>query len=81
MGISMSWSASGPTSLAGLGGSGRVEASMGPSRHDSGRFSSSVPGGCIGSYSSVASLPASLSMMEEPPGCSGRKDVTSHTEP
>ena len=41
------------------------------------RFSSSVPGGWIGSYSSVASRPASLRMMLEPPGWLGRKSVTS----
>lgn len=42
-----------------------------------GRFSSNVPGGCTGSYSSVASLPASCKIIFEPPGCEGRKSVTS----
>lgn len=47
-------------------------------RHASGlRFSSSVPGGWTGSYSSVASWPARERMIFEPPGCSGRKSVTS----
>jgi len=47
-------------------------------RHCSGlRDSSRVPGGCIGSYSSVASVPASCRMILEPPGCEGMKEVTS----
>ena len=58
-------------------GSGRVVGSMGPRFASGGRFSSSVPGGCTGSYSSVASFPASFNTILLPPGCDGRKDVTS----
>lgn len=35
----------------------------------------------MGSYSSVASRPASLRIMEVPPGCWGRNSVTSQTSP
>ena len=54
---------------------------MGPRLHDGERLFSSVPGGCMGSYSEVASCPASLRMMLEPPGWEGRNSVTSHTLP
>jgi hypothetical protein len=60
---------------------GRVEVSILPSFLEGSRFSSSVPGGWIGSYSSVASLPASLRMIFEPPGWEERKSVTSQTSP
>jgi hypothetical protein len=56
---------------------GSVEASIVPRHDDAGRDSSSVPGGCIGSYSSVASVPESWSIIFEPPGWDGRKEVTS----
>jgi hypothetical protein len=35
-----------------------------------GKFLSRASGGCIGSYVAVASLPACLSIIEDPPGCS-----------
>lgn len=55
---------------------GRVSGLTVPRKASGLRFSSRVPGGWIGSYSSVASLPASLRMILEPPGWSGRKSVT-----
>lgn len=55
----------------------RLSAFTRPSLASGLRFSSIVPGGWIGSYSSVASLPASLRMIFAPPGCSERKSVTS----
>lgn len=56
---------------------GNVATSIVPRHAEAGRDSSRVPGGCTGSYSSVASVPESLSMIFEPPGCSDRNEVTS----
>lgn len=58
-----------------------VSGSSWPRRQEGERLSSSVPGGWMGSYSSVASLPASWRIILDPPGWEGRKEVTSHTLP
>lgn len=71
---------SGPAKGAG-GAEGRerreaiVEGSIGPSIWAGLSVSSSVPGGWMGSYSEVASVPASFRMIFEPPGCSSRKSA------
>ena len=57
-------------------GAGSVALSIAPRLAEEEREDSSVPGGWTGSYSEVASLPASLRIILEPPGCEGRKDVT-----
>lgn len=54
-------------------GEARVEGSMGPRICEGVRFSSRVPGGWMGSYSEVASWPASFKMIFEPPGWESRK--------
>lgn len=74
MGGRPSWLlSSGCESAVGLG---RVSGSMVPSLAEGLRFSSNVPGGWMGSYSSVASLPESWRMILEPPGWEGRNSVT-----
>ena len=55
---------------------GSVDLSISPRSAEEWRESSSVPGGWTGSYSEVASWPASWRMIFEPPGWEGRKDVT-----
>lgn len=50
----------------------RVDGSMGPRIWEGLRVSSSVPGGWIGSYSEVASRPASFRIILEPPGWESR---------
>lgn len=44
---------------------GIVEGSTEPRSADSGSWSSSVPGGCTGSYSSVASCPLEVSSVRD----------------
>ena len=56
---------------------GRVSGLTVPSLALGFKFSSRVPGGCMGSYSSVASVPASWRIILEPPGWWGIKSVTS----
>lgn len=54
-----------------------VDGSTGPRICDFSKDSSRVPGGCMGSYSSVASCPARDRMAFVPPGWEERKSVTS----
>lgn len=48
-----------------------VDMSTGPRCLEASRYLSRVSGGWMGSNSSVASLPAYLRIILEPPGCSG----------
>lgn len=57
-------------------GLGRVSGSTVPRKASGLRLSSKVPGGWMGSYSSVASVPASLRMTLTPPGWLDMKSVT-----
>lgn len=70
------WSSSEDCSCASAVGLGRVSGSTVPKRAAGLRLSSNVPGGWMGSYSSVASVPASLRMTLTPPGWLDMKSVT-----
>lgn len=58
-----------------------VRGSRGPRICAGARVSSRVPGGWIGSYSEVASVPASFKMIFAPPGCESRKSARENSPP